>query len=81
MSGGSFESSSDFRLHFGLGDSTKVDKVEVRWPDGKKENFDLPGVDRYYTLEEGKGVVPSVYDAIAAQRQNAVVADNTQPAK
>ena len=68
MSGGSFESSNDFRLHFGLGDSTKVDKVEIRWPDGKQETLALPGVDRYYAIEEGKGLVPSVYDAIAAQR-------------
>jgi hypothetical protein len=28
----------------------------------------LPGVDRYYAIEEGKGLVPSVYDAIAAER-------------
>jgi hypothetical protein len=68
MSGGSFESSNDFRLHFGLGDSTKVDKVEIRWPDGKQETLALPGVDRYFAIEEGKGLVPSVYDAIAAQR-------------
>jgi len=65
MSGGSFESSNDFRLHFGLGDSTKVDKVEIRWPDGKKEMVALPGVDRFYAIEEGKGLIPSVYDAIA----------------
>ena len=38
MSGGSFESSNDMRLHYGLGESTKVDKVEIRWPDGVKEN-------------------------------------------
>jgi hypothetical protein len=68
MSGGSFESSNDFRLHFGLGESTTVDKVEIRWPDGKKETVALPGVDRYYAIEEGKGMVPSVYDAIALER-------------
>jgi hypothetical protein len=68
MSGGSFESSNDFRLHFGLGENTKVDKVEIRWPDGKQEIVALPGVDRYFAIEEGKGLVPSVYDAIAAKR-------------
>ena len=69
MSGGSFESSNDFRLHFGLGRSTTVDKLEVRWPDGVKESFTLPGVDRFFAIEEGKGLVPSVYDAIAADSQ------------
>ena len=68
MSGGSFESSNDFRLHFGLGENTAVDKVEIRWPDGAKENYTLPGVDRYYQIEEGKGLVPGVYDGIAAQQ-------------
>ena len=68
MSGGSFMSSNDFRLHYGLGESSKVDKVEIRWSDGAKESYTLPGVDRYYTIEEGKGLVPSVYDAIAAER-------------
>ena len=68
MSGGSFMSSNDFRMHFGLGESTTVDKVEIRWPDGVKETYTLPNVDRYFAIEEGKGLVPSVYDGIAQQR-------------
>lgn len=71
MSGGSFESSNDFRLHFGLGSATSADKLEIRWPDGVKATYTLPGVDRYFTIEEGKGLVPSVYDAIAAQLKGA----------
>ncbi len=65
MSGGSYESSNDMRLHFGLGKATSVDAVEVRWPSGLVEQVALPGIDRFFMLEEGKGVVPSVYDAIA----------------
>jgi hypothetical protein len=65
MSGGSYQSSNDQRLHFGIGDSTVVTKVEVRWPSGFVEQVSLPGIDRFYEIEEGKGVVPSVYDAIA----------------
>ena len=64
MSGGSFESSNDFRLHFGLGQATSVEKVEIRWPDGEKETVAIPGVDRYFAIEEGKGLVPSVYDTL-----------------
>ncbi len=69
MSGGSFESSNDFRVHFGLGENTTVDKVEIRWPDGVKESYTLPEVDRYFAIEEGKGLVISVYDAIAAEQK------------
>lgn len=67
MSGGSYESSNDMRLHFGIGDATSVTKVEVRWPDGTHEEVTLPSVDRIFAVEQGKGIVPSVYDAIAQQ--------------
>ena len=71
MSGGSFKSSNDFRVHFGLGENTTVEKVEIRWPDNVKETYTLPGVDRYFAIEEGKGLVPSVYDGISADRMAA----------
>jgi enediyne biosynthesis protein E4 len=57
ISGGSYASSSDQRLHFGLGTATKVDKVEIHWPSGAKEQITLPEVDRIYTVVEGKGII------------------------
>jgi hypothetical protein len=71
MSGGSFESSNDQRIHFGLGHASAVDGVEVRWTSGLVEHVNLPSVDRYFVIEEGKGLVPSVYDAIASGSSNA----------
>jgi enediyne biosynthesis protein E4 len=68
MSGGSYMSSNDQRLHFGLGEATKVDKLEIHWPDGQQETVALPSVDRFFAVEEGKGLVPSVYDTIATHR-------------
>jgi hypothetical protein len=65
MSGGSYESSNDQRVHFGIGDATTVDAVEVRWPSGRVEPVTLPSVDRFFVIEEGKGVVPSLYDDLA----------------
>ena len=35
--GGSYLSSSDPSVHFGLGDATRIDRLEVRWPSGKIE--------------------------------------------
>jgi hypothetical protein len=69
-SGGSYESSSDMRLHFGLGDETAVRDLEIHWPDGKVEHVVVPGVDRYFTVAEGQGVVPGIYDHVkpAAKR-------------
>jgi enediyne biosynthesis protein E4 len=63
LSGGSYESSNDQRLHFGLGDLTTVDKVEIHWPSGATESVSLPAVDRFYVVEEGKGLLSGVYGA------------------
>ena len=57
FSGGSYASSSDQRLHFGLGLTAKIEKVEIFWPSGAKDTIELPAVDRIYTVVEGKGVV------------------------
>jgi hypothetical protein len=62
ISGGSYASSNDFRLHFGLGEALKVDQVEIRWPSGTVERLVLPAVDRYYSVEEGRGIVAGALD-------------------
>lgn len=59
LSGGSFMSSNDQRIHFGLGDLRKVDRLEIRWPSGARERIQLSGVDAIYTIEEGRGVLNS----------------------
>jgi hypothetical protein len=56
ISGGSYLSSFDMRLHFGLGTAQQVDEVEVHWPSGNVQKLKLPGVDRIFQVEEGKGV-------------------------
>ena len=55
--GGSYASSPDRRLHFGLGQSVGVDAIEVYWPEGNRETFDpasfAPG--KYHSLMQGAG--------------------------
>lgn len=62
LSGGSYLSSNDMRVHFGLGDSDKVDQVEIHWPNGGVEKFGLPSVDRIYTITQGKGITGAMCD-------------------
>jgi hypothetical protein len=57
VSGDSYGSQSDFRAHFGLGATTRVDRIFVRWPDGMREAFTVDGVDRHVALTKGRGVV------------------------
>ncbi len=55
VSGAVYCSQNDMTLHFGLGAATKVDKLEIKWPDGSVETFDVPAIDRVVTITEGKG--------------------------
>jgi hypothetical protein len=57
ISGGSYGSSSDQRVHFGLGSSTRVEKLEIHWPSGRKEEVVVPRIDQIVTVEEGRGIV------------------------
>jgi hypothetical protein len=53
VSGGSgFSSQNQRRLHFGLGSSAVVDKVVVRWPSGRTQTIENPGVDRVHAVTE-----------------------------
>lgn len=57
ISGGSYASSNDPRLHFGLGDATDAGEAEIHWPSGEKQIVRLPAPDRIYTIIESKGIV------------------------
>jgi hypothetical protein len=54
--GGSYLSQNDHRLHFGLGRSTKIDSVEIRWPSGKLETLENLPSDSIYTIVESSGI-------------------------
>jgi hypothetical protein len=54
-SGSSYNSSSDMRVHFGLGSVNKVNSVQIRWPSGSQEHFDNLPADSIHTLKEGSG--------------------------
>ena len=70
-SGGSYLSSSDLRLHYGLGKHTRVDVVEVHWPDGRVEPVHNLDANQFLTIEEGKGLVRRVSVSSAATRRHA----------
>ena len=56
-SGGSYLSHNDMRIHFGLGDARRVDRIRVRWPDGDVEVLEGVRADQYVTIREGSGIV------------------------
>ena len=50
-------SNNDQRLHIGLGQQKLINKLEVKWPNGKQEVYENIKSDRYLTIIEGKGIV------------------------
>jgi enediyne biosynthesis protein E4 len=58
LSGGSYLSQNDLRIHFGLANHEKVDKLEIFWPSGRIETLTNLAADRVYSVKEGEGIVP-----------------------
>ncbi len=57
--GGSYLSSGDRRLLFGLGESGQAGRLTVAWPSGRTEYWDGLATDQYHRLDEGTGTAQS----------------------
>ena len=55
--GMSYQSAQDPRLHFGLGQRTNVDAIEIRWPSGTTTSLGNMKADQIITVKEGEGLV------------------------
>ena len=53
---GSFASASDPRVHFGLGASSRIEWLEVKWPSGTKQTFTDVPLDRLVVVHEEQGL-------------------------
>ena len=56
-SGSSYLSQNDLRVHFGLAAAVTVDKIEIRWPSGRRETLTHLAADKIYSVLEGQGIV------------------------
>jgi hypothetical protein len=61
FSGASYGSSSDQRVHFGLGPAARADKIEVDWPSGAKQELAISALDCSYIVTEAKSSVEKLY--------------------
>lgn len=69
VSPASYLSQSSPVLHFGLGASTRVDRLDIRWPDGTTTSVDALAADRTWEITEGEPVpreLPGAARAAAA---------------
>jgi hypothetical protein len=67
-SGDGYISQSDLRLHFGLGKSSKAEKIVIRWPSGLVETLSDLSANQYYVVREGSGVDRSKNHGVSSVR-------------
>jgi hypothetical protein len=53
---GGYLSQSSKTVHFGLGDRAKIDRVEIRWPSGIKQEIANPEINKLHEVEESEKV-------------------------
>ena len=54
--GSSYLSQSDLRVHFGLGEAPRADRLEIRWPSGVVDVIKNVDANQILTVLEGKGI-------------------------
>ena len=65
--GMSYQSAQDPRLHFGLGNKTRVDSIEIRWPSGALTTLEKVDADQIIAVKEGTGIVPKSFPRLKAR--------------
>jgi len=63
--GCSYNSTNDWRLHFGLGKDATVGKVVIQWPSGQNQEFRDLAADAIYQIREGEK--PKVISSLPAR--------------
>jgi hypothetical protein len=58
--GSSYLSQSDLRVHFGMGNSSRAERLEIRWPSGQVDTFEDIEANQLLTVTEGKGITDRV---------------------
>jgi len=62
--GMSYQSAQDPRLHFGLGQHTKVDSIEIVWPSGDVTKLRNINADQIIAIKEATGIVERPFPRI-----------------
>ena len=63
--GMSYQSAQDSRLHFGLGQRSRIDAVEITWPSGVVTNLSNLKGDQIVAVKEGSGIVERPFPRVS----------------
>jgi hypothetical protein len=67
--GSSYLGQGDLRAHFGVGSAREIDRVEVRWPSGRRDSFDHIEAGGILTITEGRGLDRASFPASRPNRR------------
>jgi enediyne biosynthesis protein E4 len=62
--GTSYMSASDPRIHFGLGQRSKIESLTITWPSGQVDKLTNVPVDSIIAVKEGTGIVPRAFPKV-----------------
>ncbi len=62
-----YMSSSDPRIHFGLGKRTKIESLEITWPSGQVDKLKDVPINKIIAVKEGTGIVPKNFPKAPAK--------------
>ena len=65
--GTSYMSASDPRIHFGLGQRSKIDSLLITWPSGQVDKLTKVPIDSIIAVKEGVGIVPHSFPRVPAR--------------
>jgi len=73
-SGYGYQSQHDVRLLFGLGSAEQVDRIEIRWPNGRTQLLEHPPLGRYHVVAEDTEAILSSYGGAKTDEHQPLVA-------
>lgn len=62
--GMSYQSAQDPRLHFGLGQRSTIDQIEIKWPSGEVTKLTNLKADQILAIDEGRGLVARAFPRV-----------------
>ena len=74
-----FQSQSDGRIVFGLGQEEQVDRVDIRWPSGQVQTLERPPLRRYLVVREGSDGIVASYGKQEKPAGPSAAADRSAP--
>ncbi|MGH9450028.1 MAG: CRTAC1 family protein [Terriglobia bacterium] len=66
VGGAGYMSASDPRVHFGLGQRSTIESLEIRWPSGAAEKYSGIPINQIVAIKEGEGIVPRKFPRVPA---------------